>query len=121
MDDNIASVPKDEQGIALYKQLSQLCHGAGMHARRNYHNCAMGLECMLEEIITTVQWGWNACSKKLSQLCNGAGMHARKFLSNSPVLLNEIPPENRASEIDLKGFLRLAAEDTLTFKGSHSF
>ena len=82
MDDSMDSVSNDEQGIELYKQLSQLWHGAGMHAR--------------------------------------------KWLSNSPVVLNEIPPVDRASEIDLKegflpsiktlGVLWQAAEDVFTFK-----
>ena len=53
-------------------------------------------------------------------------MHARKWLSNFPVVLNEIPPEDRASEIDLKewflpsiktlGVLWQAPEDAFTFK-----
>ena len=58
MDDSMDSVSDDQQGIELYRQLSQL---------------------------------WK-----------GAGMHARKWLSNSPTVLNEIPSDDRASEIDLK-------------------
>ena len=56
-------------------------------------------------------WSWNTCSK---------------WLSNSPVVVNEIPPEDRASESDLKegfllsiktlGVLWQAAEDAFTFK-----
>ena len=34
MDDSVDSMPNDDQGIELYKQLSQLCHGAGMHAQK---------------------------------------------------------------------------------------
>ena len=30
------------------------------------------------------------------------GIHARKWLSNSPVVLNEIPPEDRASKVLLQ-------------------
>ena len=64
--------------------------------------------------------------KQLSQLWKRAGMQARKWLSNSPVVLSEIPPEDRASEIDLKegslpsiktlGMLWQAAKDAFTFK-----
>ncbi|XP_067040969.1 uncharacterized protein [Acropora muricata] len=64
--------------------------------------------------------------KQLSQLWKRAGMQARKWLSNSPVVLSEIPPEDRASEIDLKegslpsiktlGILWQAAKDAFTFK-----
>ena len=64
--------------------------------------------------------------KQLSQLCHGAGMHARKWIQNSPVVLNKIPPNDRASAIDLKegflpsfkmlGVLWEAAEDAFTFK-----
>ena len=81
-DDSMDSVPNDDQGIQLYKQLSQLCHGAGMHAR--------------------------------------------KWFQNSPVVLNEIPPEDRASDTDFNegflpsvttlGVLWQATEDAFTFK-----
>ena len=53
-------------------------------------------------------------------------MHALKWLSNSPTVLNEIPLDDRASEIDLKEghlpctkTLRVlweAAKDAFTFK-----
>ena len=64
--------------------------------------------------------------KQLLQLWKRAGMQAQKWLSNSPVVLSEIPPENRASEIALKegslhpiktlGILWQAAKDAFTFK-----
>ena len=64
--------------------------------------------------------------RKLSQLWHGAGIPARNWLSNSPVVVNEIPPEDRASESDLKegflpsiktlGVLWQAAENAFTFK-----
>ena len=41
--------------------------------------------------------------RQLSQLWKGAGMHARKWLSNSPTVLNEIPSDDRASEIEIEG------------------
>ena len=81
MDDSMDSVFDDQQGIELYRQLSQL---------------------------------WK-----------GAGMRARKWLSNSPTVLNEIPSDDKASEIDLKeghlpctktlGVLWEAAKDAFTF------
>ncbi|XP_014676244.1 PREDICTED: uncharacterized protein LOC106816195 [Priapulus caudatus] len=40
------------------------------------------------------------CSQ-LSQLWSLAGMRARKWLSNSHVVLDSIPPDDRATEIDL--------------------
>ena len=40
--------------------------------------------------------------KQLSQVWKRAGMQARKWLCNFPVVLSEIPPQDRASEIDLK-------------------
>lgn len=53
-------------------------------------------------------------------------MRARQWLSNSPIVLNEIPLEDRAFEIDLKegflpsirtrGVLWQAAEDALSSK-----
>jgi len=53
-------------------------------------------------------------------------MQAQKWLSNSPVVLSKIPPEDRASEIDLKEgslpsiktlrILWQAAKDVFTFK-----
>ena len=64
--------------------------------------------------------------RQLSQLWKGAGMHARKWLSNSPTVLNEIPLDDGASEVDLKeghlpctktlGVLWEAAKDAFTFK-----
>ena len=68
--------------------------------------------------------------KQLPELWKRAGMQARKWLSNSPVVLSEIPPEDRASKIDLKegslpsiktlGILWQAAKDAFTFKGQPS-
>ena len=40
---------------------------------------------------------------QLSQLWESAGMHARKWLSNSHVVLEEIPVADQAPEIDLSG------------------
>ena len=34
MDGSMDSMSNDDQGIELYKQLSQMCHGAGMHAQK---------------------------------------------------------------------------------------
>ena len=63
---------------------------------------------------------------QLTQLWKRAGMQARKWLPNSPVVLSEIPPEDRASEIDLKDgslpsiktleILWQAAKDAFPFK-----
>lgn len=39
---------------------------------------------------------------QLSQLRGKAGMHARKWLSNSLVVLQSIPEEDRASEVQLE-------------------
>jgi hypothetical protein len=39
---------------------------------------------------------------QLSQLWGKAGMHARKWLSNSLVVLQSIPEEDRASEVHLE-------------------
>ena len=64
--------------------------------------------------------------KRLSQLWHGPGMHDKKWLWNSSVVLNEIPPEDGASQTDLKkgfitstktfGVLWQATEDAFTFK-----
>lgn len=40
--------------------------------------------------------------RQLSRLWESAGMHARKWLSNSSEVLSNIPPEDRASEINLE-------------------
>lgn len=39
--------------------------------------------------------------RQLSEFWGRAGMHARKWLSNSPKVLEEIPVDDRASEVDL--------------------
>ena len=39
--------------------------------------------------------------KELSELLGRAGMHVRKWLSNSPKVLEKIPVDDRASEVDL--------------------
>ena len=39
--------------------------------------------------------------KQLDELWSRAGMHARKWLSNSPQVLEKIPIEDRASEVDI--------------------
>ncbi|KAK3736479.1 hypothetical protein QZH41_005829 [Actinostola sp. cb2023] len=63
---------------------------------------------------------------QLSKLWEKAGMHARKWISNSEKVLEEIPVEDRASEIDLTtgdlpsvktlGVLWKAKEDVFTYK-----
>ena len=53
--------------------------------------------------------------KILSQLWHGVGMHARNWLSNSSVVPNEIPPEDKASEIGLKEGLLPAVENAWRF------
>ncbi|XP_070556537.1 uncharacterized protein [Ptychodera flava] len=81
MDDGMDSVMNDEQGIELYRQLSEL---------------------------------WKR-----------AGMHAHKWLSNSPIVLSQIPTEDRACKMDFNeskpklktlGVLWLAEEDVFTFQ-----
>ena len=64
--------------------------------------------------------------RQLSTLWGKAGMHARKWISNSEKVLEEIPVEDRAAEIDLdKGYLPSvktlgvlwkAKEDVFTYK-----
>ena len=59
---------------------------------------------------------------------NKAGMHARKWLSNSPKVLEKIPTEDRASEVDINkdplptvktlGVTWLPQEDVFTFKAN---
>ena len=51
---------------------------------------------------------------QLSGLWEDAGMHVRKWLSNSPVVLQNIPAEDRACEIDLD------SENTWYIVGGHS-
>ena len=63
---------------------------------------------------------------QLSKLWESAGMHARKWLSNSKQVLEKIPEEDRAAEVDLDkgslpsvktlGVLWLAKEDVFTYK-----
>ena len=65
---------------------------------------------------------------QLSQLWGKAGMHARKWLSNSQVVLQSIPEEDRASEVYLDegnlpsvktlGVLWQADNDIFTFKAN---
>ena len=66
--------------------------------------------------------------RQLSTLWEKAGMHARKWLSNSAAVLEKIPEEDRALEVDLDkgnlpslktlGVLLLAKEDVFTFRAS---
>ena len=63
---------------------------------------------------------------QLSKLWESAGTHARKWLSNSKQVLEKIPEEDRAAEVDLDkgslpsvktlGVLWLAKEDVFTYK-----
>ena len=64
----------------------------------------------------------------LSYLWGKAGMHARKWLSNSPEVLEQIPIEDRASQVDIQsqelpsiktlGIVWIADEDVFTFKSN---
>ena len=64
--------------------------------------------------------------KQLDELWSKAGMHARKWLSNSSQVLEKIPINARASEVDINkdtlptvttmGITRLPEEDLFTFK-----
>lgn len=64
--------------------------------------------------------------KQLSELWNKAGMHAHKWLSNSEVVLQVIPSQDRACQLELTednslavktlGVMWLAKEDVFTFK-----
>lgn len=64
--------------------------------------------------------------QQLSELWGKASMHARKWLSNSQDVLQKIPVQDRASEVDLSkselpnqktlGILWIAAKDNFTFK-----
>ena len=84
MDDNLDSVPDDDQGVMLYRHLSEL-------------------------------WA-------------GAGMLARKWLSNLAKVLEEIPIQDRASEVEIDKYLLptvktlgvtwLQEEDVFTFKAN---
>ncbi|XP_078364043.1 uncharacterized protein LOC144648318 [Oculina patagonica] len=66
--------------------------------------------------------------KQLDELWSKAGMHARKWLSNSPKVLEKIPIEDRASEVDITmeplptvktlGITWLPEEDVFTFKAN---
>ena len=40
--------------------------------------------------------------QQLKGLWNAAGMHARKWLSNSPAVLEKIPEDDRAAQVDLE-------------------
>lgn len=63
--------------------------------------------------------------EELSALWGAAGMHARKWLTNSEQVLEKIPEEDRAAEVDLDkgdllsmktlGVLWLAIEDVFTY------
>ena len=63
--------------------------------------------------------------QQLKGLWNAAGMHARKWLSNSPAVLEKIPEDDRAAEVDLEaeslpsvktlGVTWKAHEDAFTF------
>jgi len=44
-----------------------------------------------------------ALYKSLSELWKKAGMHTHKWLSNSPAVLKEIPPHDRACKMELSG------------------
>ena len=65
---------------------------------------------------------------QLNQVWEKAGMHARKWLSNSEKVLQGVPVEDRASEVDLEsghlpatktlGLIWVAKEDEFTFKVS---
>ena len=39
---------------------------------------------------------------QLNAICDKAGMHARKWLSNSEIVLQEIPVEDGAAEVNLE-------------------
>ncbi len=64
--------------------------------------------------------------KQLEELSSKAGMHARELLSNSPKVLEKIPIESRASEVDITkepfprvktlGITWLLEDDVFTFK-----
>ena len=64
--------------------------------------------------------------EELSALWGSPGMHARKWLSNSEQVLEQVPEEDRAAEVDLDkgnlpsmktlGVLWLAKEDVFTYK-----
>ena len=66
--------------------------------------------------------------RQLSTLWEKAGMHARKWLPNSAAVLEKIPEEDRALEVDLDkgnlpslktlGVLWLGKEDVFTFRAS---
>ena len=66
--------------------------------------------------------------RQLEELWNKAGMHARKWLSNSIKVLEKIPIEDRASEVDINedplpmvktlGVTWLPEEDVFTFKAN---
>ena len=63
--------------------------------------------------------------QQLSKLWEEAGMHTHKWLSNSEVVLNQIPPSDRMHEINLDidslplaktlGIMWHASEDAFTF------
>ena len=64
--------------------------------------------------------------QQLSRIWEKVGMHTHKWLSNSPVVLNKIPPEDRVYKINLDdnklpaiktlGIIWLAEEDVFSFE-----
>lgn len=64
--------------------------------------------------------------EQLSELWSKAGMHTHKWLSNSPVVLNKIPVQDRVNKMNLDeeslpsmkklGVMWIAAEDVFTFE-----
>ena len=103
------------------------------HARENQEHYPRAAETILESTYMDDSMDSSPseeeCVKlyeELSALWGSAGMHARKWLSNSEQVLEKIPEEDRAAEVDLDkghlpsvktlGVLWLAKEDVFTYK-----
>ena len=103
------------------------------HARENQEHYPRAAETILESTYMDDSMDSSPSEEEcvrlyeeLSALWGSAGMHARKWLSNSEQVLEKIPEEDRAAEVDLDkgqlpsvktlGVLWLAKEDVFTYK-----
>ncbi|XP_065186610.1 uncharacterized protein LOC135817366 [Sycon ciliatum] len=103
------------------------------HARTNRHKYPLAAETMLHS--TYMDDSMDSATdpnegvemyEQLSACWKEAGMHARKWLSNSKVVMEKVPQQDRASQIDVScpelpsvktlGLLWSAATDSFTFK-----
>lgn len=117
-------------GVNCSPFLAQLV--AQTHAKRNIEQYPMAAETVLkstymDDSMDSVSTDENGVElyNQLSQLFESAGMHARKWLSNSKIVMEQIPNNDRAQEVDLDrselpsiktlGVLWNAENDVFTF------